>query len=724
MQLKTPWVTGFLSNILINYLERHYPSIERQIDYTRIINTDGGFHLPHDAKAFLRDCNRWFPHIFLKELIRVGENLTRRKDLAYLATLDYFDPSRRHLPSIFEMVTEMFQDVRMTLGFSDYWASIYTNYLKLQACIPQSSQDDEAVILSRFEEFVQPVIANSQFVQGHLEGFPRLFDFVESCRCEEELSQLRLEDIVKEFSGYQVETQPQAILIREDRSGKKVIEAEAVYLGTEELLDLQETGFVSGPIVPPLQNRVCVLNSETDGRPRARDQSKDDSKKAYRITRGGVLESDGIRWSLPEGRIFNAPYTRYRLVWKERPALEVREPDAHPSLNRARNLLNHLNSLKESQIRLLQYTAENRGLQAENLHLRQAIHAEHRFGLLIGKSPKMQELFSLLRTLAQLDTTVLILGETGTGKELVARAIHYNSPRKDSRFLAINCGAMAEGLLESELFGHERGAFTGAVARHEGKFEQADGGTLFLDEIGEVSPAMQIKLLRVLEEGEVQRIGARDETKVDVRVIAATHQDLKTLVDQGRFRKDLYYRLHVMEVRLPPLRERLEDLPLLVEHFLETLRPRLKKTVRGIAQGAQGQLLNYSWPGNIRELRHVVERAMILAKADDLILPEHLPLELQSASSPALGGSGGGETSSKVQGVLELINGADWNLFCNSLNRQGSLSGLLKRIEECIVQKAVREHQGNKSKAARALKRSYRWLRKLEKRLQLESASP
>lgn len=430
--------------------------------------------------------------------------------------------------------------------------------------------------------------------------------------------------------------------------------------------------------------------------------------KAYQVTRGSVLESEGLRWSLREGQIFNAAYSRYRLTWKERQALEVRETDHHPSINRARHLLGHLNSLKESQIQLLQYTAENRGLQAENLHLRQEVQEKHRFGQLIGKSPKMRELFSLLESLSQLDTTVLILGETGTGKELVARAIHYNSPRRDQRFLAINCGALAEGLLESELFGHERGAFTGAVARHPGKFEQADGGTLFLDEIGDISPAMQVKLLRVLEEGEVQRIGGRAETRVDVRVMAATHQDLKERVAQGHFRKDLYYRLNVVEVKLPPLRERLEDIPLLAEHFLEALRPRLKKPISGIIPEAVRNLLSYSWPGNIRELSHVIERAMILAKPDGPILSEHLPLELQAA--PGCG------SPSEAPGLLELLDQVDWGLIHSSLNQQGSLSGLLKRIEECIVQKAVREHQGNKTRAARTLKRSYRWIRKLEKR--------
>ncbi|MCI0529275.1 MAG: sigma-54 dependent transcriptional regulator [Nitrospira sp.] len=709
MGLKTPWVTGFLCNILISYLERHYPSDEKKINYAGIISAEEGFHPPKDPKAFLRDSNHWFPHSFLKELIRAGERLTRKKDLAYLATLDYFDPSNPRLPFVFEMITEMLQDVQLTLGFSDHWAGVYTNYLKLQTCEPQSHEGHEVVILSYYEDFVHPVLANNQFVQGHMEGFPRLYHFVESSHCEEEISQLRLEDIVKEFSGYQAEVNPQTILIREDRSGKKIVEAEAVYLETEQLLRLQNPGFpvVPIPIVQPQKNRVQILSPKIHTRPRIHDDAQQ-AYKAYRVTRGGILESEGLRWSLQEGQIFNAAYSRYRLTWREKQPFEIRESEQQPSLNRARHLLGHLNSLKESQIQLLQYTTENRGLQAENFHLRQEVQEKNRFGHLIGKSPKMLELFSLLESLSQLDTTVLILGETGTGKELVARAIHYNSPRRGQRFLAINCGALAESLLESELFGYERGAFTGAVARHQGRFEQADGGTLFLDEIGEISSAMQIKLLRVLEEGEVQRIGGREETKIDVRVIAATHQNLKELVAQGRFRKDLYYRLNVVEVKLPPLRERLEDLPVLAEHFLETLRPRFKKAISGISPEAVRHLLNYSWPGNIRELRHVIERAMVLAKPAEPILPENLPLELQSVSECG--------SSSDPCGLLELLNQTDWSMIRRSLNQEGSLSSLLKRIEECIVQKAVCEHQGNKTKAARTLKRSYRWLRKLETR--------
>lgn len=712
MQPKTPWVTGFLGNILINYLERKYSSLEKQVDYAKIINSDEGYSILQnahkEAKVFLRDVNHWYPHAFLKDLIRVCERLTCRKDLAYLATLDYFNPSNRQRPSIFEMVTEMLQDVQLTLSFSEHWASVYTNYLRLQTCRSLAQSSWELVVLSKFEDFVHPVLANGQFVQAHMEGFPRLFEFVESTRCEEEFSQLKLEEITQEFQGYVAEITPHTIIVREDRSGRKMIEAEAVYLETEELLNLSHTGSTSTAVVYPQHNGLRVLTSRIL-HPSRSGTRKEDVCKAYRVIRGGSLRSEGIEWTISEGQIFNAPYTRYRLTWTEKSPLQARDHDPHPTLSRARQLFHHLNAVKESQIRLLQYTVENRGLQAENQHLRQAVEEQHGFGQLIGKSARMQEVFSLLRTLSQLDTTVLILGETGTGKELVARAVHYNSPRRHRRFLAINCGAMAEGLLESELFGYERGAFTGAMSRREGKFEQADGGTLFLDEIGEIPLPMQVKLLRVLEEGEFQRVGGKEEIKVDVRIIAATHQDLKKLVEQGRFRKDLYYRLHVMEVNLPSLKDRLEDLPLLVEHFLKGLGSKLKKPIRGISPEAMIHLLNYSWPGNIRELRHVIERAMILADPDGLILPDHLPLDLRSSETILC------EPAVKTQDLLEVLDKLDWDLFQSSLNRHGSLTALLKCIEGCIIQKAVHKHRGNKTQAAKALKRSYRWLRKLEK---------
>jgi transcriptional regulator with PAS, ATPase and Fis domain len=240
----------------------------------------------------------------------------------------------------------------------------------------------------------------------------------------------------------------------------------------------------------------------------------------------------------------------------------------------------------------------------------------------------MQELFALIRSLAETDVTVLIQGETGTGKELIARAIHYNSPRRSRRFLAVNCGALAETLLQSELFGHEKGAFTGADTRRKGIFETADGGTLFLDEIGEISPSTQVKLLRVLQDGEFQRVGGTDTIRVNVRILSATNQHLEDLVKTGRFRQDLYYRLNVFPIRVPPLRERAQDIPLLVDHFIEVANPKLHKTIRGVSPDAMSVLMSYRWPGNVRELENVVQRTMVVAKHDIVEIAD-VPRELR-----------------------------------------------------------------------------------------------
>ena len=230
---------------------------------------------------------------------------------------------------------------------------------------------------------------------------------------------------------------------------------------------------------------------------------------------------------------------------------------------------------------------------------------------LVGQSPPMQALYGLIRRIAAEESTVLISGESGTGKELVARAIHRTGPRGDEPFIRVNCGALNDNLLESELFGHEKGAFTGAVRRKKGRFELADGGTLFLDEIGDISPAMQVRLLRVLQEGEFERVGGEETLRVDVRIIAATHRDLTREAAAGRFREDLFYRLSVIPVRLPPLRERREDIPALVAHFLE--RRRRPGPERGIDAEGMALLQAYSWPGNIRELENLVERLLVIS---------------------------------------------------------------------------------------------------------------
>ncbi len=255
-----------------------------------------------------------------------------------------------------------------------------------------------------------------------------------------------------------------------------------------------------------------------------------------------------------------------------------------------------------------------KNLQRENRILRKKLTRNYSCEDIISKNSKMQEIFELIREIASLRSTVLIQGESGTGKELVARAIHFSGDRAPKPFIGVSCAALAESLLESELFGHEKGSFTGAAAQKKGKFEMADGGTIFLDEIGDISPKLQMDLLRVLQERSFYRVGGSSEVKVDVRVIAASHVNLQDAVNEGRFRDDLYYRLNVINIRIPPLRERKEDIPLLARHFLLRLSHELGKSVEEISEGGLGPLLDYDWPGNVRELENVIERALITCK--------------------------------------------------------------------------------------------------------------
>ncbi|MDA8140539.1 MAG: sigma 54-interacting transcriptional regulator [Desulfobacteraceae bacterium] len=265
--------------------------------------------------------------------------------------------------------------------------------------------------------------------------------------------------------------------------------------------------------------------------------------------------------------------------------------------------------------------------------LERELRERSRFQNIIGRSKSMQSIYRLLEDLANIDTTVLITGESGTGKELVARALHYGGHRAFKPFISVNCAALAENLLESELFGHVKGAFTGAIKDKQGRFQAADGGTILLDEIGDISPCLQIKLLRVLQEKEFERVGEAVARKVDVRIIACTNQELKEKVRQGEFRQDLYYRLKVVEVVLPPLRERLEDLPLLVEHFLEKFNERFGKKVEGISKEVLNAFMNYSWPGNVRELEHVMEHAFVLCHGGAITM-QHLPVDIRHYDSP------------------------------------------------------------------------------------------
>jgi len=306
-------------------------------------------------------------------------------------------------------------------------------------------------------------------------------------------------------------------------------------------------------------------------------------------------------------------------------------------------------------------------VEDEARRLRAEIDIEHQ---MVGESPRMREVYRLIAKVAPSDATVMVRGESGTGKELVARALHLNSPRAARPFVAVNCAALTETLLESELFGHEKGAFTGAVAQKKGKLEAADGGTVFLDEIGEMAPAMQAHLLRVLQEHEFERVGGTRPIKVDIRVIAATNRDLEAAIEDGTFRADLYYRLNVVSLMLPPLRERRDDIPLLASYFAAKCARKCRRRVRGVSPAARAALARYDWPGNVRELENAIERAVVLG-ADELVLAEDLPESVIDARPPG---------------------GAPLKYY-----------EILRESKRQLVRRAVVEARGNVAEAARLL---------------------
>jgi DNA-binding NtrC family response regulator len=320
---------------------------------------------------------------------------------------------------------------------------------------------------------------------------------------------------------------------------------------------------------------------------------------------------------------------------------------------------------------------EQRRLKSENAYLRAQLEARHRFEGIIGKSPAMQRLFQMLETVSATSSTVLITGETGTGKEVAAKAIHHNGARKAQRFVALNCSAIPENLLEAELFGHVRGAFTGAISDRQGRFEQAHKGTLFLDEVGTMSAALQVKLLRALQEREFERVGDSRTIKVDVRVIAATNSSLQKMVSEGTFREDLFYRLNVISVELPPLRDRRDDIPLLTQHFIDKLRG--DRPAPTVSQDAMRRLMAYAWPGNVRQLENAIERALAFG-AHGQIDVSHLPTEL-------------GATDDEAQPALV------------SLPEEGlDLTAFLAGIERSLMERALARAGGNKGQAARLLR--------------------
>jgi two-component system response regulator HydG len=320
---------------------------------------------------------------------------------------------------------------------------------------------------------------------------------------------------------------------------------------------------------------------------------------------------------------------------------------------------------------------EHAGLREENRALKEHLRTDYDIANIIGRSLPMKKLVEMMAMIAPSDATVLITGDSGTGKELIARSLHYNSPRRGKPLTVVNCAAITETLLESELFGHEKGAFTGADRRREGRFMQADHSSIFLDEIGETSSTMQAKLLRVLQEKEIQRVGGEETLKVDVRIIAATNRELEKDVAEGRFREDLFYRLNVMPLNVPPLKERREDIPLLAQHFLKTFAEKNRKTIKGFVPLAMDMLVNHDWPGNVRELKNAIERAVILATGEH-ITENQMPLNITEQY---------GERAMRQPAEAGLLDGTH----------------SLEDIEKEAILSALTASKGNKAEAARRL---------------------
>jgi two-component system response regulator HupR/HoxA len=437
------------------------------------------------------------------------------------------------------------------------------------------------------------------------------------------------------------------------------------------ILEREEVALIIADQVMPEMSGAAFLERAVAMQPRA-----------VRMMLTGYADVNAIIHAVNEGRIWRyvqKPWDPDQLRLDVRRALEARR-------------LASENAQLASALE-----AANERLRAENLYLRRQVQRDYSFDQIVGASPAMQRVFDVMEKVAQTDATVLLTGETGTGKDLVARAIHYAGSRRERRFVAQNCGALPDTLLESELFGHKRGAFTGAHADKKGLFEVADGGTIFLDEIGETEPGMQVRLLRVLQDGEIRPLGSSETRRVDVRIIAATNRELRKLVEIGRFREDLYYRLRVVEIRLPALRERREDIPQLAHHFLDLANRKMGRAVEGFTNAAMDRITAHDWAGNVRELENELQRAVALAGGEKRI-GEELLSEHVRAPSPA----------EAARGVV--------------LPAETDLNRAVEALKAAMIQEALKG-TGSVTRAAERLGIPRQSLQKMMKRLGLRESA-
>ena len=722
-----PWITCLQSGILIHHLEARYPEQASKVDLKRVMGVAESFQEIQDARAFLTDTSNWVPLSVFRELIKACELASGEKDFTYLAALAYYETVKTQTPTLIETIAILLNDVESVFRSVGNWASAYTNYLQLQSFVcPDEAQTLH--VLSRYLPPVDPGLGNMRLVQGNLEGTAILDPSVETAISEETYSQLRLETLVNEFGdAYDMTTKNERFTVARRSTGEVVITGRTIRL-VQTLIPIKADR-IPAPhgsdeqlvATHEQQDHLSVWTAEEPiQRSKTHFPKQDDHCTAIRIERGGTLSAGSLSTTIKAGSIYNAPYTHYRLRWTNRIPLAN---NAAAAAGRSQfltdrrafayQLFTHLKNLQSTHRHMLTMFLRNVELAQENIQLKQELSAQQETGGIIGKSAPLQDLLSLIRTLAPSDTTVLVTGETGTGKELAARLIHQLSRRKDRRFVAVNCGALPETLLESELFGHEKGSFTGAIAQKKGKFELAEGGTLFLDEIGDISPAVQVKLLRVLQEREFQRVGGTSDLKANIRLIAATNRDLLTMMEQNQFRQDLFYRLNVIQLYVPALRERPEDIAELAQHFVQRFAEKTGKSTAALTPDALQLCLSYKWPGNIRELENVMERAVTLApEGRKSITPDLLPNILRSTTD-----------SAPSVDIAELVDRIEWGALLKTLEKSGSLTELLNHVEWSITRRAVVEYGGNKSRAAKVLGRTYRWLRKLESEM-TEPQSP
>ena len=507
-----PWTTCLLTCMLIDYLETRYPDAAGRLDYRKIVSACEGFEDIPDPRAFLRDPNNWIPHTILREMYKCCEGTTGEKDFAYLAALAFYRSASNRSPTIVDTIANLLSSVETVLLAAAHWASAFNNYLQFQA-FSRPAEGHTMYVLSRFHLAQDPLFSSARFVQGNIEGIVKFDPQLEAVSSEEQFSQVPLHSLVSEFGEhYLVIDEFDKTKVVRKSTGQVVVVARPITLIPEWI-----------PVtVPPSEawligedrELICQVRnggftvlspSEEHQRSGSLPTQTAETVRALRVEQGGDLHSGSLRLRIQEGAIFGAPYTRYRITWRKRhgsASPHAVESTAMPPSDKrsfARLLFHHLKGLQATQRQNLIGMIPRVELTQETIECREEPSAQQETGGLLGKSKATQDLLDLIRTVAVSDTTVLINGETGSGKELAARLIHQLSRRRDHRFLAVNCGALAESLLESELFGHERGAFTGAISQKKGKFELAAGGTLFLDEIGDVSPAVQVRLLRVLQ---------------------------------------------------------------------------------------------------------------------------------------------------------------------------------------------------------------------------------